>query len=296
MLNIIEKTYKINGNLSIRNSTERIILHHAAASQCSADDIDKWHKQKDYSCIGYHFFIKKNGTIYRGRQENAIGAHAYQNNYNSIGICFEGDFEKEQMTDAQVEAGKELVAYLKNKYNISKVQKHKDVNNTSCPGKKFRFDEIANSTVKNVNTSVEVKKEARGNVATIQSTLNNRYGFNIAVDNVYGNETKKALIKALQTELNKQYNKNLNVDGIFGEKTKEACITVKKGAKGNITWILQAMLACKGYNISVDSEFGGNTENAVRDFQSKNRLVIDGIARKKYFCKIILIKIELDLF
>jgi len=296
MLNIIEKTYKINGNLSIRNSTERIILHHAAASQCSSDDIDKWHKQKDYSCIGYHFFIRKNGTIYRGRQENAIGAHAYQNNYNSIGICFEGDFEKEQMTDAQVEAGKELVAYLKNKYNISKVQKHSDVNNTSCPGRNFRFDEIANSTVKNVNTSVEVKKEARGSVATIQSTLNNKYGLNVAVDNIYGNETKKALVKALQTELNKQYNKNLNVDGIFGEKTKEACITVKKGAKGNITWTLQAMLVCKGYNISVDSKFGGNTENAVKDFQSKNRLVIDGIARKKYFCKIILIKIELDLF
>lgn len=294
MLNIIEKTYKINGNLSIRNSTERIILHHAAASQCNVDDIDRWHKQKGYSCIGYHFFIKKNGTIYRGRQENAVGAHAYQNNYNSIGICFEGDFEKEQMTDTQVEAGKELVAYLKNKYNISKVQKHSDVNSTSCPGKNFRFDEIANSTVKNVNTSVEVKKEARGNVATIQSTLNSRYNTGIAVDNIYGKETKKALVKALQTELNKQYNRGLAVDGIFGNLTKNACISLKKGAKGNMTWTLQAMLVCKGYSIEVDSEFGINTENAVKDFQSKNRLVVDGIARKKYFCKIILIKIELE--
>lgn len=231
MLNIIEKTYKINGNLSIRNSTERIILHHAAASQCSSDDIDKWHKKNGWTCIGYHFFIRKNGTIYRGRQENAIGAHAYQNNYNSIGICFEGDFEKEQMTDTQVEAGKELVAYLKNKYNISKVQKHSDVNNTSCPGRNFRFDEIANSTVKNVNTFVEVKKEARGSVATIQSTLNNKYGFNIAVDNICGNETKKALIKALQTELNKQYNRGLAVDGIFRKSDKECLHNSKKRCK-----------------------------------------------------------------
>lgn len=228
MLNIIEKTYKINGNLSIRNSTERIILHHAAASQCSADDIDKWHKQKDYSCIGYHFFIRKDGTIYRGRQENTIGAHAYQNNYNSIGICFEGDFEKEQMTDAQVEAGKKLVAYLKNKYNISKVQKHSDVCSTSCPGKNFRFDEIANSTVKNVNTSVEVKKEVRGNVATIQSTLNSRYNTSIAVDNIYGKETKKVLVKALQTELNKQYNKNLAVDRNFWKSNKKCLCNIKK--------------------------------------------------------------------
>lgn len=228
MLNIIEKTYKLNGSLATRVKTERIILHHAAASQCSVDDIDRWHKQKDYSCIGYHFFIRKDGTIYRGRQENAVGAHAYQNNYNSIGICFEGDFEKEQMTDTQVEAGKELVAYLKNKYNISKVQKHSDVNNTSCPGRNFRFNEIANSTVKNVNTSVEVKKEARGNVATIQSTLNSRYNTSIAVDSIYGKETKKALVKALQTELNKQYNKNLAVDRNFWKSNKKCLCNIKK--------------------------------------------------------------------
>ena len=294
MLNIIEKTFKLNGKLAIRSKTERIILHHADASSCTVEDIDRWHKQKDYTCIGYHFFVKKDGTIYRGRQENSVGAHAYQNNYNSIGICFEGKYETEQMPNAQVEAGKELVAYLKNKYNISKVQKHSDVCSTSCPGKNFKFDEIANSTTNNTVTYVEVKKEARGSVATIQSTLNNKYGLNVAVDNIYGNETKKALVKALQTELNKQYNKNLNVDGIFGEKTKEACITVKKGAKGNITWTLQAMLICKGSDISVDGDFGGNTENAVRDYQSKNGLAVDGIARKKYFCKIIFIKIELE--
>ncbi len=82
-------------------------------------------------------------------------------------------------------------------------------------GRNFKFDEIANSTTNNTVTYVEVKKEARGNVATIQSTLNNKYGLNVAVDNIYGNETKKALVKALQTELNKQYNKNLNVDRDF---------------------------------------------------------------------------------
>ena len=286
MLNIIEKTYKLNGSLATRVKTERIILHHAAASQCSVDDIDRWHKQKGYSCIGYHFFIKKNGTIYRGRQENAVGAHAYQNNYNSVGVCFEGDFEKEYMTDAQVESAKELVAYLKNKYNISKVQKHKDVNNTSCPGKNFRFDEIVNSTVNTVTTSVEIKNEVKGNVATIQSTLNSRYNTSIAVDNIYGKETKKALVKALQTELNRQYAKGLTADGIFGNLTKNACISLRKGSKGNITWILQAMLVCKKYKISADGEFGINTENAVKDFQSKNRLIVDGIAGKNTFSKL----------
>lgn len=227
MLNVIEKTYKLNGSLSIRSKTERIILHHADASNCTAEDIDRWHKKNGWTCIGYHFFVKKDGTIYRGRQENSVGAHAGGANSNSIGICFEGRYETEQMPNAQVEAGKELVAYLKNKYNISKVQKHSDVCSTSCPGKNFKFDEIANSTANNTVTYVEVKKEARGSVATIQSTLNNKYGLNVAVDNIYGNETKKALVKALQTELNKQYNKGLSVDRNFWRKNK-ICLCFSK--------------------------------------------------------------------
>lgn len=95
-------------------------------------------------------------------------------------------------------------------------------------GRNFKFDEIANSTTNNTVTYVEVKKEARGSVATIQSTLNNKYGLNVAVDNIYGNETKKALVKALQTELNKQYNKNLAVDRNFWKSNKKCLCNIKK--------------------------------------------------------------------
>lgn len=283
-MQIIEKTYSLNGNLAIRSKTERIILHHAESSNCTVEDIDRWHKNNGWTCIGYHFFVRKDGTIYRGRQENSKGAHAGDANSNSIGICFEGKYEVEEMPDAQVQAGKELVAYLKNKYGISKVQKHSDVCSTSCPGKNFKFEEIANGEVSNV--VVEEKKEVAGRIANIQSDLNSRYGLNIAVDNIYGPETKKALVKALQTELNKQYNKGLNVDGICGIKTKNACVSVKRGAEGNITWILQATLVCKGYNISVDADFGSNTENAVKDYQSKNGLTVDGIAGPNTFAKL----------
>lgn len=46
------------------------------------------------------------------------------------------------------------------------------------------------------------------------------------------------------------------------------------------------MLVCKEYKISADGEFGINTENAVKDFQSKNRLIVDGIAGKNTFEKV----------
>ena len=125
-----------------------------------------------------------------------------------------------------------------------------------------------------------------GTIAKIQSTINARYGLNIAVDNIYGKETKKALIIGLQKELNKQYNKKLNADGIFGNLTKNACVTVKKGASGNITYILQAILYCKGYNIAVDGIFGTNTENTIKNYQKANSLIVDGICGKNTFSKL----------
>jgi N-acetyl-anhydromuramyl-L-alanine amidase AmpD len=123
--------------MDIRKTTERIILHHADASNCTVEDIDRWHKAKGWCKIGYHFFVDKEGNIYRGREENAVGSHAYGSNYNSIGICAEGRYEEEEMPQAQKEAIKELVVYLKQKYNITKVQKHNDVGATKCPRKKI---------------------------------------------------------------------------------------------------------------------------------------------------------------
>lgn len=270
-----------------RKSTERIILHHAAAQNCSAEDIHRWHLNNGWSGAGYHFLVRKDGKVYRLRPEEKVGAHAYGANYNSLGICFEGDYMQEDMTEAQKEAGKELVAYLKNKYKISTVQAHRDVCATSCPGNKFPFDEIANFKPSNEIIPQPQENVPKGNVAEIQATLNDRYGLNIAVDNVYGNETRKALVKGLQTELNKQYGRGLAVDGIFGTNTYNACINVRKGAEGNITYLIQAMLVCHSFDINADGIFGPATESAVREFQKRNGLSVDGIVGKNTFNKLL---------
>lgn len=283
-MNIIEKTFETNGSMNKRKITERIILHHAAASKCTVEDIDRWHKNNGWCKIGYHFFIDKAGNIYRGREEDKVGAHAYGSNYNSIGICFEGNYMEEDMLEVQKEAGKELVSYLKNKYGITTVQAHRDVCATSCPGDKFPFDEIANAEG-NVIPETPIE-EVKGQIATIQEALNSRYGLNIGVDNIYGNETRKALVKGLQTELNKQYNRGLVVDGIFGKNTYNACVNVRKGAEGNITWLIQAMLVCHSFDIAVDGIFGTATEGAVREIQSRNGLSVDGIVGKNTFNKL----------
>lgn len=124
-------------------------------------------------------------------------------------------------------------------------------------------------------------------IRNIQKTLNKRYGLNIKEDGYYGLETKKALVIGLQTELNTQFNKGLIVDGMFGSKTKNACINVKQGAKGNITWLIQAMLWCKGFNTNgIEGIFYKGTTSAVRKFQDALGLTVDGIVGKNTFEKL----------
>ena len=100
------------GSMSKRSKTNRIILHHAAATSCSAEDIHRWHKQRGWSGAGYHFLVRKDGSVYRLRPEKYIGAHASGNNSDSIGICFEGDFQGETMGAAQKKSPERVEACL----------------------------------------------------------------------------------------------------------------------------------------------------------------------------------------
>ena len=127
-----------------------------------------------------------------------------------------------------------------------------------------------------------------GVIRNIQSAMNDRYGCGIAVDGIYGPNTKKALVAGLQTELNAQFGRGLTVDGIWGPKTKAACVTVRKNAEGNITYILQSTLHCNGFNPgNIDGIFGDNTLSAVRSFQSAKGISVDGAAGKNTFEKLL---------
>lgn len=124
-------------------------------------------------------------------------------------------------------------------------------------------------------------------VENIQSTVKKRYGFKIKVDGIPGPETLKALVKAYQTELNKQFKRGLVVDGKWGPKTQAASVNIRSGAKGNLTWILQAMLEVKGYSPGkIDGVNGTKTQNALKAFQRANGLTADGVAGKQTWAKL----------
>lgn len=185
------------GAMDKRTKTEQIILHHSGVTVLqTVETIHNYHKNTNgWAGIGYHFYVRKNGSIYRGRPENMIGAHASGSNYNSIGICFEGNFEKEKMETKQLEAGKELVAYLKNKYKIDTVKGHKEVGQgTECPGKNFPLAEMKGASASGTSDKKEETKKHK-----------------IDVDGKWGPATTKRAQQVFKT----------TVDGIVTDQRKE---------------------------------------------------------------------------
>lgn len=144
-MKIIEKSYNWTQPPGTRLKTDYIVLHHMAGNG-SADDIHRSHLASGWSGIGYHFYVRKDGSVYRGRPISAVGAHAKGYNQVSVSVCFEGNFETEKMTDIQIKSGRELMAYLIGIYPYAAIKKHGEFNATACPGRYFPFDEITSPT------------------------------------------------------------------------------------------------------------------------------------------------------
>ena len=95
-------------------------------------------------------------------------------------------------------------------------------------------------------------------------------------------------VARLQAECNKQGFSNQKVDGIPGANTLKGCPTLKEGASGNITKLLQEELVKLGYNTNgVDGIFGRGTYSAVREFQKTRGLSIDGIVGQNTWRKLL---------
>lgn len=142
-MNIIETAWNWNGGLSARSDTKYIALHHAAAVKCSAIDVDRWHKQNGWSGIGYHYFVCKDGTIYRGRPEWALGAHVQGMNNCSLGICAEGNYDTEDsMPNDQYNAVLDLIRDILSRYPNAVVAGHREIGSSDCPGKYYPLESI----------------------------------------------------------------------------------------------------------------------------------------------------------
>lgn len=125
---------------------KKLVVHHSASKAATTKkaDLERWHKERGFTQIGYHKVIEANGGIVDGRSESTQGAHAKGANMGSLGVCVVGDFETESPLQVQINAlVKVLTAWCKtHKLNSTNIYGHYNVpggtTDTSCPGKNMK--------------------------------------------------------------------------------------------------------------------------------------------------------------
>lgn len=118
-----------------------IIIHCSATVEdkdFSVKDIDRWHKQRGFKMVGYHYVIRLDGTIEQGRPLYMVGAHCTGHNAHSIGICYIGGLDKsgkpkDTRTQVQKDVLWSLVKSLQKQFPNSTLHGHREFANKACP-------------------------------------------------------------------------------------------------------------------------------------------------------------------
>ena len=118
-----------------------IIIHCSATKEgnkISAATIDRWHKDRGWRCIGYHYVVRIDGSIEYGRPVQDIGAHVKGRNKNSIGVCYIGGLDadmepKDTRTRDQKESLLYLLKTLKRLHPDATIHGHREFANKACP-------------------------------------------------------------------------------------------------------------------------------------------------------------------
>lgn len=135
-----------------QSDVKEIIIHCSATRECddsiNAEVIDRWHKDRGWKGIGYHYVVLMDGTIETGRMVDQCGAHTKGHNCESIGVCYIGGVEsdgktpKDTRTPEQIESLLELLLVLRKMYPAAKIHSHRDFAAKACPS----FDATAEYT------------------------------------------------------------------------------------------------------------------------------------------------------
>lgn len=111
------------------------IIVHCSATKAGQDftatDIDRWHRERGFNGIGYHYVIRLDGKLEKGRDVALAGAHCKGWNERSIGICYIGGLDEngrpaDTRTNAQKRVLYQIIMDLQREYNILQVLGHRD--------------------------------------------------------------------------------------------------------------------------------------------------------------------------
>ncbi len=121
---------------------DEIIVHCTATPagrEVTVAEIERWHRQRGFRGIGYHYVVYLDGTIHLGRPLHEAGAHCRGHNAHSIGVCYvgglgaDGRTPKDTRSEAQRRALQELLRELKRQYPQAAIHGHRDYSSKACP-------------------------------------------------------------------------------------------------------------------------------------------------------------------
>ena len=124
-----------------RSRTDAIFVHCSATKpemDIGVETIRMWHKQQGWLDVGYHFIIKRDGTVEEGRQVNVVGSHVKDWNSRSVGVCLVGGIDangrfEANFTPAQMNSLRNKLDDLKVLYPQAEIKAHHDVAPKACP-------------------------------------------------------------------------------------------------------------------------------------------------------------------
>lgn len=121
---------------------KEIIIHCTATPEgreVTIGELRRWHRQRGFSDVGYHYIIHLDGRVEAGRAVEEAGAHCQGHNRASIGVCYIGGVGKDGKTpkDTRTEAQKASLARLTERllrlYPGAEVLGHNQLSAKACP-------------------------------------------------------------------------------------------------------------------------------------------------------------------
>lgn len=124
----------------MRKITE-IIVHCTctfANQKVTIEILRKWHKQRGFKDVGYHYLIDIEGNILTGRPVEQVGAHCTDHNAHSIGVAYAGGLGDDAkpantLSEKQKVALVQLLRELKERYPDASIHGHSEFANKACP-------------------------------------------------------------------------------------------------------------------------------------------------------------------
>lgn len=135
--------FKLDESVMFRTTRpiDKLIIHCAATKpgmDIGVKEIRKWHLDRGFNDIGYHYVIRRDGTVETGRSVDLVGAHVAGHNTGSHGICLVGGIDddmnpKANFTEDQWDQLKRVVKAFKAEYPRATIHGHNEFAAKSCP-------------------------------------------------------------------------------------------------------------------------------------------------------------------